>query len=347
MAGEDVTAWTASRDGIEISVVVPVRDEEASIRALLDSLLAQTRRAAEIVITDGGSRDRTPEIVEEYARRGEPVRLIRAGTALPGRGRNLAAARASSEWLAFVDAGTRPAVDWLEALAAAVERDPNVGAVYGSWEPVADSFFKECAAIAYAYAPPVERGGVVITPPCVGSSLVRRAVWRAVGGFAEDLRSGEDILFMERIEGGDFPVAYAPRALVSWEMQPTLWRTFKRFTVYSRHNLRAGLWRQWHASVVGRYALLLALCAAAWLADGWRVLAWVAALWLIMQLVRALVALRRNRQSFPASRARNAARLLLIVPVICALDAATLLGALHWAIVDRTRVRCDASGSGA
>ena len=40
-----------------ISVVVPVRDEEDSIRDLLESLLAQTRPPDEIVITDGGSID--------------------------------------------------------------------------------------------------------------------------------------------------------------------------------------------------------------------------------------------------------------------------------------------------
>lgn len=328
---------TARIGEIKISVLVPVRDEEDSIRVLLDGLLRQTRRADEIVITDGGSRDRTAEIVDEYVSRGEPVRLIRAGAALPGRGRNLAAGRASSEWFAFVDAGTRPAPDWLEALASAVERDPAVEAVFGSWEPITDSFFKECAAIAYAYAPPVELGGVHITPPCVGSSLVRRRVWREVGGFAEELRSGEDILFMENITAGKFRVAYAPRALVSWEMQPTLWRTFKRFALYSRHNLRAGLWRQWHAAVVGRYALLLT-CALATLALGARWLWGVASLWLLMQVARAVVALRRNRRSFPARPARNAARLLLLVPVISALDAATLLGALHWAVADRFRV---------
>ncbi|MCA1629171.1 MAG: glycosyltransferase [Acidobacteria bacterium] len=324
-------------DEIKISVVVPVRDEEDSIRVLLDGLLAQTRRADEIVITDGGSRDRTAEIVGEYARRGEPVSLMREGAALPGRGRNLAAARASSDWLAFIDAGTRPAAVWLEALAEAVERDPTVDAVFGSWEPITDSFFKECAAIAYAYAPPVEFDGVSITPPCVGSSLVRRKVWQEVGGFAEELRSGEDILFMEKISGGNFRVAYAPRALVSWEMQPTLWRTFKRFTLYSRHNLRAGLWRQWHAAVVGRYAALL-LCALPSLALGARWLAAVAGLWLLMQTARAVVALRRNRRSFPATPARNAARLLLLVPVISTLDAATILGAIHWAVADRLRV---------
>src|SRR5215203_7239776 len=101
---------------MKVSIVVPVRDEEHSIRELLDSLLAQTRPPDEIVITDGGSVDGTTEIIEEYIRRGAPVRLIRAGAALPGRGRNLGAAQARYDRLAFTDAGIRVAANWLEAL---------------------------------------------------------------------------------------------------------------------------------------------------------------------------------------------------------------------------------------
>ena len=69
---------------MKVSVVIPVRDEEHSIRELLDSLLAQTRPPDEIVITDGGSVDATPQIIEEYIRKGAPVRLIRAGRGIAG-----------------------------------------------------------------------------------------------------------------------------------------------------------------------------------------------------------------------------------------------------------------------
>ena len=101
---------------MKVSVIVPVRNEEQSIRALLESLLAQTRVPDEIVITDGGSNDATTAIIDEYIKRGEPINLVRAGAALPGRGRNLAAAAASSEWLAFIDGGIEPVKEWLASL---------------------------------------------------------------------------------------------------------------------------------------------------------------------------------------------------------------------------------------
>jgi cellulose synthase/poly-beta-1,6-N-acetylglucosamine synthase-like glycosyltransferase len=319
---------------LTISVVVPARDEEASIRALLERLLRQTRRADEIIVTDGGSRDRTAEIVAEFERCSEAVRLIRAGEALPGRGRNLAAGHASSEWLAFVDAGTLPASDWLELLASEVEREPTVDVVFGAWEPRVESFFEECAAIAYAYELPVEIDGIRISPPCVGSSMVRREVWQRVGGFAEDLRAGEDILFMDEIGGGRYRMAYAPRAVVAWEMPPTLLATFTRFRVYSRHNLRAGLWRRWHAAIVTRYALL-ALVALSSMALGARMIAFAFALWLLMLTARAAAASYRKRGIFKTTLMRGALRFIALLPLIAAIDAATLVGALHWLVVDR------------
>src|SRR6185503_17622164 len=166
---------------MKVSVVVPVRDEEASISELLDCLLTQTRPPDEIVITDGGSIDATPQIIEEYIHNGALVRLIRAGAALPGRGRNLGAAQASHEWLAFTDAGIRLENNWLEALVAKAQEDESIDVVYGSWQPVTDTFFKQCAAIAYV-PPPTSHSGVVTRPRSIASTLLRRDAWRAVNG---------------------------------------------------------------------------------------------------------------------------------------------------------------------
>ena len=80
---------TIENSPIDISVVVPVRDEESSIRDLLNALLRQTLRPTEIVITDAGSSDSTVEIIEEFVKAGAPVKLIHERGALLGRGRNI------------------------------------------------------------------------------------------------------------------------------------------------------------------------------------------------------------------------------------------------------------------
>src|SRR2546422_7113481 len=82
---------------MQISVIVPVRNEEGSIGALLESLLNQTLSPSEIVITDGGSTDATTAIIQKYIDSGAPVRLIRTTKALPGRARNLRSEEHTSE----------------------------------------------------------------------------------------------------------------------------------------------------------------------------------------------------------------------------------------------------------
>jgi len=320
---------------MKVSVVVPVRDEERSIRELLDSLLAQTCPPDEIVIADGGSLDATAQIIEDYIRRGAPVRLIRAGAALPGRGRNLGAAQASFEWLAFTDAGIRLENDWLEALVAKAEANDSIDVIYGSWEPVTDTFFKQCAAIAYV-PPPALHDGELVRPRSIASALLRREAWQAVNGFPEDLRSAEDLLFMDRLETAGYKTAFEPRAQVYWDLRPTLWSTFKRFLVYSRNNIRAGLFRQWQSTILFRYGLLAGLLIAAVIVEpGW---AWFPiAAWLLMLAARAAVSIRRNRSCYPATLFQNLLRGAMVMSLLAALDAAAILGSIQWLLLDSFR----------
>ena len=196
------------------------------------------------------------EIISEYVKGGAPIRFLSEGPALPGRNRNLAAAQATNEWLAFIDAGIRPESTWLEFLAKRAQLHGEVDVVYGSYEPVTDTLFKRCSVMAYV-APPVEIEGKLVRSRFVASVLMKRSVWQTVGGFPEDLRSAEDLLFMNKIEQADFRIANAPDALVHWQVQATPWLTFKRFVTYARNNMRAGLWRQWQAAIFKRYGLLL------------------------------------------------------------------------------------------
>jgi glycosyltransferase involved in cell wall biosynthesis len=60
-----------------VSVGVPVCDGERYLAATLDSLLAQSLKEFEIVISDNASTDRTPEICRSYQRTDHRVRYFR------------------------------------------------------------------------------------------------------------------------------------------------------------------------------------------------------------------------------------------------------------------------------
>ena len=318
---------------MNISVIIPVRNEENSIGELLESLLKQTLKPAEIVITDGGSTDSTPRIISEYVQRGAPIRLLQEGAALPGRGRNVAAAQATNDWLAFIDAGITPEPNWLESLAKRAQATSDTDVVYGSYEPLTDKLYQRCSAIAYL-APPTEMEGKLVRSRSVASVLMKRNVWKTVGGFPEDLRSAEDLLFMNKIDQSDFRIAYAPEALVRWQLQKSFWQTFKRFVTYARNNMRAGLWREWQEAIFKRYALLLVSALPIFI-FGPRWLLVTLLLWVSMLAARAAVGIWRNRFCYPGGVFENVARMLVLVPLIAVLDAATFTGTLQWAVRDK------------
>jgi len=90
-----------------ISVIIPARDEEASLGACLESLVAQTGVSFEIIVVDDGSTDRTREIAQSFS----GVRVVDSGPLPRGwTGKNNAMARgakqAHGEWLLFTDADT-------------------------------------------------------------------------------------------------------------------------------------------------------------------------------------------------------------------------------------------------
>ena len=303
-------------------IVIPVLNEETTIRDLVASVLTQTRPADEVLIVDGGSTDRTCAIVEELSDRG-PVRLIRAGRAYPGEGRNLGAREAAHEVVAFTDAGVRLDDRWLEELCRPLEQDPSIEVVYGTYEPVLDSFFKECAALAFVPAP-IFRQGQRIRGPSVASCLIRKSVWKSVGGFPP-YRAAEDLIFMDALERRGCSIAYASRAVAHWHIVPGWRAMFGRFATYSEHNLRAGWGRYWHLGVAKMYAAAALIALLAVTHSIW---------WLIVPMggfaARVWLTAFRKRAAFGFTDVFRLKRLLYLAGLLLMMDGATMWGALRW-----------------
>ena len=253
---------------LQISLVVPVRNEEEALAQLVSSIRAQTRQPDEVVLVDGGSTDRTVELARELAAGDERFRVVEAGEASPGRGRNIGAGEARYPWLAFTDAGIGLDPEWLEGLAEQVEQDPAADVVYGNFEPVTSTFFERCAAIAYVSPRVLHECGAPLRGRFIASALMRRDVWRRAGGFP-DLRAAEDLIFMERVEALGSKTKWAPRAYIWWQLQPNLLRTFRRFALYSKHNVWAGRQRFWHYGIARQYLLALPFVVLAFLHSAW------------------------------------------------------------------------------
>lgn len=126
---EDLAAWYSARGAgpgrpvARISVIVPALDEEESIGRALDSAMASGR--PEVIVVDGGSRDRTVEIA---GARGATVLARPAGRAAQ---MNAGAAHATGEILLFLHADTTLPVDYDRLVRESLERP---GVVAGAFD---------------------------------------------------------------------------------------------------------------------------------------------------------------------------------------------------------------------
>lgn len=87
----------------KISVIVPAYNIEKFIARCLDSILNQTYQPIEIVVVNDGSTDRTPEILDDYAREHENIVVIHRKNGGVFTARLDALGKATGEWIGFVD----------------------------------------------------------------------------------------------------------------------------------------------------------------------------------------------------------------------------------------------------
>ena len=205
---------------LKVSVVVPVKNEGSSIKALLDSLLTQSRVPDEIVITDGGSTDKTISTIEEYSKKNSCIKLICLPHAFPGKGRNTSISHSRYDIIASVDAGCVPERDWLEKLIKPFEEDYETDIVFGSYKPAPKTLLEKCFVTA------TEPFGYSTS---VASLALKKNVWRAADGYPEGLIAGEDTMFKSRLFKGGFKIKYAYDALIYWKPRSTMKDFFKQF----------------------------------------------------------------------------------------------------------------------
>jgi glycosyltransferase involved in cell wall biosynthesis len=90
-----------------VSAIIPAYNAARTLRACIESALAQSCAELEVIVVDDGSKDDTARIA-----RGMPgVRLIQQENAGPATARNRGIEAAKGEWLAFLDADEA----WLDA----------------------------------------------------------------------------------------------------------------------------------------------------------------------------------------------------------------------------------------
>ena len=192
-------------DSAFVSVVLPVFDEERHIEACLDSVLGQDYPSDryEVIVADGGSTDRTRDIVGAIARRDPRVCLIDNPGRMQAAGLNRAILASCGDVIARQDGHAEWAPDHLRR-SVALLRSTGADNVGGRQEAVGDG--PSGRAIARAMSSPFGVGGARFRysereaeMPTVFLGTFRRSAFERVGLFDEAYPPHEDYELNERI----------------------------------------------------------------------------------------------------------------------------------------------------
>ncbi|OBJ69809.1 mycofactocin biosynthesis glycosyltransferase MftF [Mycobacterium sp. 1274756.6] len=214
----------------EVTVVIPVRDNLCGVQRLVSAL----RGLRVIVVDDGSAR---PIEADDFNGAACTVEVLRHRQSRgPAAARNTGLRAATSDYVAFLDSDVVPRRGWLEALLGHF-CDPAVALVaprivsltsddrlIARYEAVRSSLDLGCWE-----APVVPYGTVSYVPSA--AIICRRAALAEIGGFDEELHSGEDVDLCWRLIEAGSRLRYEPVAFVAHDHRADLaqWLARKAF----------------------------------------------------------------------------------------------------------------------
>src|SRR6266496_706165 len=247
-----------------VALCLTVLNEADNLDALFASVAAQTRQPDEIVVADGGSTDRTPEVIQAWQARGLPLSLVMQAGANISAGRNAAISCATAPIIAVTDAGVRLEPGWLAALTAPFDTPDPPDVVAGFFRADPRSAFE--AALGATILPAVDEIQPDRFAPSSRSVAFTKAAWEAAGGYPEWLDYCEDLIFDFVLQDAGYRFGWAPEALVHFRPRSSPRAFFLQYYRYARGDGKADLWRKRHAL---RYATYLGLLSGLVIARRW------------------------------------------------------------------------------
>lgn len=201
---------------MKLSIIIPTLNEEKVLPSLLEDLSNQTIKDFEVIVSDGNSDDATKKVAEDFSIKFNKFIFVSSKSRGVSHQRNVGGAKASGEWLVFMDADDRLPKNYVEMLLNDVEKNIKVD-VFTTWcdvdssKPV-DKWIAKFINIGF------EIGKSAKYPMVMGSLIgVRKKVFEKVGGFSEEVSFREDSDFVQDCvkKGFFFDVYQKPKYVYS------------------------------------------------------------------------------------------------------------------------------------
>jgi len=229
---------THSPATIDVSVIIPARNEEANLELCLQSLAAQTALTFELIVVDDHSTDRTRAIAESFPR----VRLIHAGP-LPAAWSGkcnacwTGAEVAKGKWLLFTDADTKHASNSIEQGLREAEEHGAALLSYSPKQEVHGFWQRSLMPVIFAELAKTYRPQEVSDPasPAAAANgqylLIRRDAYDNVGGHAAVATAIlEDVELAKRVKCAGYKLQFRMSDAVSARMYRTFGQMWEGWT---------------------------------------------------------------------------------------------------------------------
>lgn len=214
-----------------VAIIIPTLNEERFISKCLDSVISQSFPfdQMDVMVVDGGSKDNTCEIVEEYHQRYKNVRLLNNPRKIQSVAFNIGVENSTAPYIVRLDAHALYDKRYIELCVQGLTENNQRGNVGGMWNIVAQnsSIWAETNAIlnyskfgigGASFRVGAEAGNVDTVP----FGAFPRTVIEKIGGMREDLPRGEDNEFNSRIRKAGYDIYFNPQIICTYFARPTL-----------------------------------------------------------------------------------------------------------------------------
>lgn len=262
------TLVPSDRREARVSLIATGLNEAGSLPAWLESVVNQTRPPDEVVLVDGGSQDRSLEILQSFVLDSPfPVKVISRPGANIAEGRNLAIRHARGPVIACTDFGCRLHPDWLEKLITPFEDDPRTEVSAGWFRALSGG--RPARRLGWAHLPEVDPQEYL---PSSRSVAYRKDAWALAGGYPTWLSlTGEDTYFSAELKRICRHWAFVPEAVVDWDAPDTPQAYWRKIRAWSVGDGESGAFPQfaWWSLIRLTTVPLMTLAVAAFAIPAW------------------------------------------------------------------------------
>jgi len=234
------------------SMICTVINEEKNIQDFIESIQCQTKRPDELIVVDGGSKDRTFEILKENEKKFSWIKTYQLDKSNISQGRNFAIKKSSGDIIFTSDCSTIFEKQWVEKISNGFSTGADV--VFGRYSIKPKNIVEKYLT---SRLPNWKRIDVNKFLPSNRHVAYRKSVWERVGGYPEHLRRADDNWFHSRSHELGFKYYFVENASVQWILNRNLKTMLKLSFLDSKSEGFSGLFMKRKIYLIELFVLFL------------------------------------------------------------------------------------------